>query len=277
PYITRGITLTRFGYDLDRIEEQEFHLRDDLDAEKLAAHDGTIHNVRLWDWRPMHSTFRQLQEIRFYYRFPDVDVARYRVEGRLRQVMTAVRELDVTQINNRTWINEHLQYTHGYGLVTSPVNETTPEGLPVFWIQDIPPRSVPQAPRVERPEIYFGELTNGYALVGTRIPEFDYPMGDDNAWTRYEGRGGIPVNNMVRRFLFAVRTGDAALVLSNNLTEETRILMRRQVAERVRTVAPFLRYDRDPYAVVADGRIFWIVDAYTTSAALPYSQPVRGW
>src|SRR5690606_16863473 len=150
----------RFGYDLNRIEEQEFDLREDLDADALLEHAGTIGNVRLWDWRPMLSTFRQLQEIRFYYRFADVDVARYRINGELRQVMSAVRELDVNQITNRTWINEHLQYTHGYGLVMSPVNETTREGMPRFFIQDIPPRgTVEQAPVIERPQIYYGELT----------------------------------------------------------------------------------------------------------------------
>ncbi|MFO7310697.1 MAG: UPF0182 family protein [Bacillota bacterium] len=279
PFIEHHLAFTRMAYGLDAIEEQLFVVDNDLTWDRLANYGPILDNARLWDWRPLARSYAQLQSIRFYYTFPDVDVDRYVINGRLRQVMLAVRELDLSQIPNPTWVNQHLQYTHGYGLVMSPVADVTPQGLPRFLLADIPPRPRDVDLVVTRPEIYYGELTNHYVVVGTRTPdfEFSYPSGDDNVRTTYRGTGGVALDSLFRRAAFAARFQTINLLLSDEITSTTRILFRRNIMERLRTLAPFLRFDSDPYAVLADGRIFWIVDAYTTSLGFPYAMPHARW
>lgn len=278
-FIEYHLRFTRLAYGLDAVEEVDFEVANDLTWEELLAQTTVLENARLWDWRPLQRTYEQLQSIRFYYTFPDVDVDRYVVNGQLRQVMLAARELDLTQVPNPTWVNQHLQYTHGYGLVMSPVRETTAQGQPRFYLADIPPRARDVDMVVERPEIYFGERTDHYVIVGTRTPdfEFSYPSGDDNVRTTYAGEGGVSIGSLWRRAAFALRMGTINLLLSDQIGPETRILFHRNVRERVARLAPFLRFDTDPYPVVADGRIFWIIDAYTTSDAFPYAMPHARW
>jgi uncharacterized membrane protein (UPF0182 family) len=278
PFIEHNIRMTRQAYGLDRIEEREFPADESLDARALARNDLTIKNIRLWDHRPLLRTFAQLQEIRTYYKFVDVDNDRYRVDGQYRQLMLSPRELSYQHLQGgRNWINEHLTYTHGYGVVVGPVNRVTAEGLPEFFVKDIPPQASDAFPAITRPEIYYGEIANEYVLVRTRSQELDYPQGDQNVYTRYEGAGGIPITSWLRRLAFAARMGEPKIILSNDLTPESRILMYRTVVDRIQRIAPFFRYDRDPYLVVTDdGRLMWMIDGYTRTERYPYSEPVRG-
>jgi len=276
PYIERNIKYTRMAYGLDRIQEQEFPAEETLQAEDIRKNDATIKNIRLWDHRPLLVTYAQLQEIRTYYRFVDVDNDRYLVDGQLRQVMLSPRELSYKNLPSRIWINERLNYTHGYGVVLGPVNRITPEGLPDFWIKDIPPASTGPI-KVTRPEIYYGEIGNDYVFVKTRAQELDYPAGDKNVYTTYAGRGGVPVETFLRKLLFAFRFGDVKIVLSNDIIGESRVMYHREIGERVKKAAPFIEFDRDPYLVIGDdGRLVWIIDGYTTTNKFPYSEPVRG-
>ena len=278
PFIQHNIRMTRQAYGLDRVEEKEFPADESLDARALERNASTIKNIRLWDHRPLLRTFAQLQEIRTYYRFVDVDNDRYTVNGEYRQLMLSPRELSYQNLQTRagSWINEHLTFTHGYGVVVGPVNRITPEGLPELWVKDIPPQSEGFT-RVTRPEIYFGEISNDYVLVRTRSQELDYPAGDQNVYATYAGRGGVPLVSWLRKLVFAARFGEVKLLLSNDLTPESRLMMYRTVGERVRTIAPFFQYDRDPYIVVTDdGRLQWMLDGYTTTDRYPYSDPVRG-
>lgn len=278
PYIRHNIRFTRFGWGLDKVEERPFAVRDDLTYAELQAERETLQNIRLWDWRPLQATYGQLQEMRPYYDFVGVDVDRYTVNGAARAVTLAARELNPEKIpaQARTWLNLHLKYTHGYGLVMSPVNEVTREGMPEFWIKNIPPESR-VVPKVIRPEIYFGELAGDYVITGTRSPEFNYPLGDRNAYTNYRGKYGIRLSSPLVRLAFAARFGTLNLLLATDITSNSRVLMYRQIQERVRRIAPFLRYDYDPYLVVAEGRLYWIQDAYVTSDLLPYSEPMGDW
>jgi uncharacterized membrane protein (UPF0182 family) len=278
PYLEHNIRMTRAAYGLDRIQEKEFPADENLDVRALARNEVTIKNIRLWDYRPLLRTYAQLQEIRTYYKFNDVDNDRYIVNGEYRQLMLSPRELSYQHLQGgRNWINEHLTYTHGYGLVVSPVNRVTPEGLPEFFIKDIPPRAGDGFPKITRPEIYFAESSNEYALVRTRSQELDYPAGDQNVYTRYQGQGGIATGSWSRRILFAARFGEPKILLSDDITAESRVLIHRTVGERVRLIAPFFRFDRDPYMVVTDdGRLVWMLDGYTTTDRYPYSDPVRG-
>jgi uncharacterized protein len=279
PFITHNIRMTRRAYGLDRIEQREFPADEALDLRALERNEATIKNIRLWDYRPLLRTFAQLQEIRTYYKFVDVDNDRYRVDGEYRQLMLSPRELaySQTQQGGRNWINEHLTYTHGYGAVVGPVNRVTAEGLPEFLVKDIPPRSSGGFPTVTRPELYYGEMSNEYALVRTRSQELDYPAGDQNVYTTYRGRGGIPITGWLRRLAFAARVGELKIILSDDLTADSRIMLHRAVTERVQRIAPFFRYDRDPYLVITeDGRLVWMLDGYTSTDRYPYSDPVRG-
>ncbi len=276
PYITNNIQFTRRAYGLDRIDEVEFPAEENLTREDLRRNDLTIKNIRLWDHRPLLTTYAQLQEIRTYYKFVDVDNDRYQIDGEYRQVMLSARELSYQHLPSRIWINEHLTYTHGFGVVLGPVNRITPEGLPEFLIKDIPPVSTGSI-KVTRPEIYFGEVANDYVFVKTHSLELDYPSGDKNVYTTYAGDGGVPLTSLGRKLLFATRFGTIKILLSRDLTPETRIMYHRQISERVKKAAPFLAFDRDPYLVVSqDGRLFWIIDAYTVSDKYPYSEPIRG-
>lgn len=275
PYIAHNIEFTRTAYDLDQVEGQDFPGMGQITAQTLSENEGTIENIRLWDYRPLLSTYRQLQEIRLYYRFLDVDVDRYTLDGNYRQVMLAPRELVSEELpaEAQRWENQRLKYTHGYGLVMSPVNVVSPNGLPELFIQDIPPvSSVDLA--VEEPAIYYGEATNTYIFTGTESQEFDYPQGDENAFTTYAGAGGVPMGSLWRRMVYASDLGSIKVLISNYFTDQSKIHYYRQVQQRVKHVAPFLRYDQDPYIAVIDGRIKWIVDAYTVSDRYPYSEPL---
>jgi uncharacterized membrane protein (UPF0182 family) len=273
PFIERTIAATNRAYGLDRIEVRPFPAREDLTPALLQRNDTTIKNIRLWEHRPALDSYAQLQEIRPYYKFVDVDNDRYRLDGEYRQVMLSVRELSHAHLQNREWINEHLVYTHGYGAVVGPVNRVTREGLPEFFVKDIPPAGI-AALRVAQPEVYYGEVANPYVLVRTERPELNYPVGDQNVYTRYAGKGGVAIGSWWRRLLFAARFAEIKMLLSRELGPESQILFHRAITERVQVIAPFLRLDRDPYPVItAAGRIVWLLDAYTTSAHFPYSQP----
>jgi hypothetical protein len=273
-YILHNIAATRKAYALDRVEERELSGDAELTADDIVRNAGTVENVRLWDHQPLLQTFAQIQEIRTYYDFWRVDNDRYTINGKYRQVMLSVRELNSESLQNRSWVNERLTYTHGYGLTLGPVNQVTNEGLPVLFIRDLPPVSDADL-ELDEPSIYFGELTNGYVLVRTKQPEFHYPEGDDNKTTYYEGAGGVPIGSFGRRLLFAIRLGSTDILFTPQITPDSRIMFHRQIDERVRLLAPFLTFDSDPYPVVSDGRIFWIQDAYTTTGNYPYASQVQ--
>ncbi|MBW6463487.1 MAG: UPF0182 family protein [Firmicutes bacterium] len=272
-YLSRNIEFTREAYGVDQFSTRRYDPDQMLNWEDLRENPGTINNVRLWDYRPLLTTFNELQAIRLYYRFNDVDIDRYTIDGEYRQVMLAARELDKSRLapQAQTWVNMQLQYTHGYGVTMSPVNEVTAEGLPRYFLGDIPPSG---NLTVDNPAIYFGELTNDYVIVNTDTPEFHYATaGDDNVFTFYEGDAGIPVHSIFRRALFALKFGEYRIMISNELSNESRVLFDRNISDRVRKLAPFLRYDGDPYIVVSDERLFWIQDAYTVTNSYPYSAP----
>jgi uncharacterized membrane protein (UPF0182 family) len=276
PYIERNIAFTRQAYGINSIQQIPFAGTGTLATPSLENNQDTLANVRLWDWQPLQRTYRQLQEIRTYYEFGDVDVSRYELAGGPRSVMIAARELQTDQLTEqaRTWINQHLIYTHGHGVVLNAVNEVTSEGLPQLLVRDIPPRSDYPELEIERPEIYFGEADNDYIVVGGREQELDYPQGDTNVYTQYHGDGGIPLGNVFKRLIFMLRFGDLPLLLSQSVTGESQILMNRSIQDRIETIAPFLWLDADPYIVISEGRLYWVQDAYTYSDQYPYSEPV---
>ncbi len=273
PYIIHNIAATRKAFGLDHVEERELPGETALTAQDIQENQGTINNVRLWDQQPLLDTFSQIQEIRTYYDFKSVDNDRYRINGELRQVMLSARELSSASLPNRNWINEQLTFTHGFGLTLGPVNQVTLEGLPVLFVKDIPPVSSAPALKVDRPEIYFGELSNDRVYVKTKSKEFNYPAGEENVFASFAGAGGVAIGSTWRQLLFAARFGDLKLLLSNDLTPESRVLYHRNIKERLGQLAPFLSFDDDPYLVISEGRLFWIVDAYTVSDRYPYSQP----
>jgi uncharacterized membrane protein (UPF0182 family) len=275
PYIAHNIAATRKAYALHNVEERELSGDALLTKADIEANAATVANVRLWDKQPLLDTFGQIQEIRTYYDFTSVDVDRYVVNGQYRQVMLSARELNSESLPSKSWINEHLTFTHGYGLTLGPVNEVTEEGLPVLFIKNIPPESSADL-RVTEPSIYFGELSNDHVFVGTRAREFHYPRGDDNVFRSYDGRGGVPLGSVVRKLMFASRFRSFKVLLSEDLTAESRIIYNRRIVDRVTTIAPFLSYDRDPYLVIADGRLCWILDAYTLTGQYPYSTGTEG-
>jgi uncharacterized protein len=275
PYISHNIEMTRQAYGLDRFLQREFPAETSVEATEPAKNQATLQNVRLWDWRPLQDTLRQVQEIRTYYDFPDIDIDRYELDGTLRQVMLATRELNVDKLpeSSRNWINEKLVYTHGYGITMNPVNGFTPEGLPTLLLSNMPVQSTVRGLSVTRPQIYFGELTDTDVYVNTRQQEFDYPQGQANSLTSYQGTGGIVLGGFLRRILLAIELGDLTkLPFSDDINAQSRILMRRNVRARVAALAPFLTFEQDPYMVVdEDGRLSWMMDAFTTSDSYPYS------
>ncbi|MCC6748818.1 MAG: UPF0182 family protein [Deltaproteobacteria bacterium] len=275
PYLVHAIAGTRDAYDLNRIAVQEYPANENLTVADLKKNQLTMDNVKIWDHRPLKATYRQLQVIRLYYDFPNISVDRYSIGDRVWQVMLSARELVYEQlpVSSQTWVNRHLQYTHGYGVCLSPVTQAVGEGLPDLWIKDIPPETRFPELKIARPEIYYGLKTEDYSLVKTTTQEFDYPSGADNRYTTYQGSGGVGIGSFFRRLLFAIRFMDPNLVFTSHLTPESRILFNRQIQERINTVAPFLMLDQEPYMVVAEGRLFWIQDAYTISYRYPYSQP----
>jgi uncharacterized membrane protein (UPF0182 family) len=273
PFIGNNIRATRAGFGLDTVVERPLSGEAHLTRADLDRNAATIDNVPLWNDRPLLDTFGQLQEIRTYYDFAAVDNDRYMINGQYRQIMLSARELNSQTLPSRTWINEHLTFTHGYGLTLGPVNEVTSEGLPVLFIRDLPPVSSVDL-NVTQPAIYFGELQNTHVFVKTKTEEFDYPRGDDNVFATYSGNGGVPLSNVFRRLMFAIRFRSTDTFFSPNLTEQSRVMLYRRIAERVRRITPFFEYDRDPYLTIADGRLIWMQDAYTMSKRYPYSMPV---
>jgi uncharacterized membrane protein (UPF0182 family) len=274
PFIERNIKFTRLAYGLDKIESKEFPAEEQLFAADLKRNDSTIKNIRLWDPRPLLAASAQLQEIRTYYKFVDVDNDRYIIDGNYRQMMLSVRELSHQHLPSRIWINEHLTYTHGHGLVFGPVNQVISGGQPEFFIKDIPPVST-GAIKITRPEIYYGELANDYVFVKTKAQELDYPAGDQNIYTTYDGRGGVPVGSFWHKLLFSAHHATFRILFSQDITGESRILYHRQIHDRVKKITPFVSFDRDAYPVIAQGgRLFWIIDGYTRSDRFPYSEPI---
>ncbi|MGB9393232.1 MAG: UPF0182 family protein, partial [Pseudolabrys sp.] len=271
PYIQHNIALTQLAYNLHQITAKPFPAEQNLTFKTLEANKATIDNIRLWDWHPLMDAYAQLQEIRTYYKFHDVDVDRYWLDGAYQSVMLSARELKSSLLppNAQTWVNSHVLFTHGNGMVMSPVTRKTADGLPVFYLRDIPPIST-GGPEIREPRIYYGEETDSYVIVKGSTPEFDYPKGKDNIYATYDGTGGVPIGGFLRKNLFAWHFGDINLLLSSYITDESRIMIRRDIRERVRAIAPFLRLDRDPYLVISSGKLYWIQDAYTTSEYFPY-------
>ena len=275
PYITHNIASTRQAFGLDHFARSEFPAETTVDATDPAHNQPTLNNIRLWDWRALQDTLRQVQEIRTYYDFPDIDIDRYTLNGATQEVMLSARELNVAKlpVSSRNWINEKLIYTHGYGVTMNPVNGFTPEGLPTLLLSNMPVQSTVPELKVTRPEIYFGELTDTDVYVKTRQQEFDYPQGQNNNLTSYQGTGGIRLGSFLRRVLIAFDRDDlGTLPFSDDVTPDSRLLMRRDIRDRVARLAPFLTFDRDPYLVVGeDGRLSWMIDAFTTSNSYPYA------
>jgi uncharacterized membrane protein (UPF0182 family) len=272
PYLANHIAATRRAWGLDSVEVRDLRGETPLTLADLKANTPTLDNVRLWEREPLLQTFGQLQEIRTYYDFISVDDDRYWIDGKYRQVLLSPRELNPASLPTRTFINEHLTFTHGMGLTLGPVNQVTPEGLPVLFVKDLPPASTVSV-KVTRPQIYYGELDDDYVFVGTRQREFDYPSGDQNIYTAYTGSGGVPVGGLWRRLVFALRFGSSNILFSQDVTAATRILYNREITNRASKALPFLRFDHDPYLVIAaDGTLRWILDGYTVTDRYPYSQ-----
>ncbi len=274
PFIKYNIEATRKAYGLDTIEERDMSADKPLTSTDVLKNNLTVKNVRLWDREQLLSTFSQIQEIRTYYEFASVDNDRYTIDGEIRQIMLSPRELASESLPNKAWINERLTFTHGYGVAGGPVNQVTPEGLPVLFVKDLPPKSEVKELAITRPEIYYGEILNDHVIVNTKSKEFDYPKGEENVYATYAGAGGVEMNSPLRRFFYALRFGSLKLLLSGDIIPQSRIQYFRNVQERVAKIAPFLTYDRDPYLVVAEGKLYWMLDAYTASDRYPYSQPL---
>jgi len=277
PYIRYNIAATRKAFDLNKVEEKDISGDMTLSDADIDHNRATIDNIRLWDRKPLLDTFSQVQEIRTYYQFVSIDNDRYMIDGKYRQTLLSPRELSTESIPTRNWINEVLTFTHGYGVTLGPVNQVTPEGLPVLMIKDIPPVSTAKSLQVKRPEIYFGELASDYAIVDTKAKEFNYPSGDKNVYDTYAGKGGVRIGSYLKKLIFAEYFGSLKIFLSSYVTPDSRIMFRRNITKRVQAVMPFLVFDGDPYMVISkDGGLFWIYDAYTVSNRFPYSQPFSG-
>jgi len=278
PYIKQNIKHTLFAYDLTDIHTRDFPVTYDLDMNDINNNKATIENVRLWDWRPLLTTNKQIQLFRTYYEFLDVDVDRYELDGKLRQLMISPRELDQNQLASKakTWVNEKLVYTHGYGAVVSPVNKVSEGGLPELFVKDIPPETDYEELKITQPRIYFGEQSNDFVVVNTKANEFDYPLGNENVFATYDGKDGIKLSNILKKAIFSAKLGSLNLFISSAVTKDSKVLFKRDIVERANTLAPFLEYDSDPYIVIDDGKLFWIIDAYTTSNKFPYSENLVG-
>jgi uncharacterized membrane protein (UPF0182 family) len=279
PYILNNIAATRKAFGLEGFREREVPAVTSITREQLAGDPDITDNIRLWDYRPLQATFGQLQAIRTYYAFNVPDIDRYTIDGKTKQVMLAARELstDGLSAGANTWQNKHLVYTHGYGAVVASVSDIVGEGLPNLLLQNVPPETNVPVLKITRPEIYYGELTkeDDYVFVNSGTPEFDYPLGNENKYTNYAGKGGVALSNFFAKLLFAVRFGDGNVMLSPLINQDTRVLFHRNIGEAIPLLAPFLQYDYDPYIVIADGQLYWIQDAYTTSERYPYSSPYR--
>jgi len=281
PYLQHNIALTRRGFGLteERIEERQYAVGRDISPRVIDQNESTLMNVRLWDPRALRDNLKQQQEIRLYYEFFDVDIDRYHLNGDYRQVMLSVRELEKSELDpaSQTWVSRHFKYTHGYGLVLLPAHDFLPQGRPNLLVRGIPPEESIVSLEVKRPEIYYGERTRDHVYVRTSQREFDYPSGEKNVYASYGGAGGVPIDTAFKRFVFALRNDGFRLIFSTYINQESRIMFRREIRRRVASLAPFLRYDRDPYAVVTDaGRVKYVIDAYTASADYPYSERYAG-
>ena len=279
PYIAHNITFTRRGFKLDGVEEREFPAAENFGSQLVAKNRQIFDNIRLWDWRALDAVYKQFQEIRLYYEFDDVDVDRYTVGDQYLQVMVSAREMEIANLpeQSQTFVNRRFKYTHGYGITLTSVSDFTPEGLPDLIVKDIPPVSRFEQLGVERPQIYYGELARHPVVVNTREKEFDYPKGEENAYIQYPGSGGVSFKNYWwRKFLFGWKFDGMRLFLSGYPTAQSRILFHRQIEERVQTLAPFLTFDNDPYIVLAEGKLYWIIDGYTSTRYFPYSEPFAG-
>lgn len=278
PYIEHNIRMTRQGFRLMEVEEREFPAAATISRETVAKNQSIFNNIRLWDWRALDAVYKQFQEIRLYYEFDDVDVDRYTIDGRYQQVMVSAREMELDNLprQSQTFVNRRFKFTHGYGITMTNVSAFTDQGLPDLLIRDIPPKSSSQDLQVQRPEIYFGELTRTPVLVNTREEEFDYPKGEANAYARYGGQGGVHLKNLWRKFLYGWKFDGLKLFFSGYPTTESRIMFHRQILERAEAVAPFLSFDNDPYIVLSEGKLYWIIDAYTSSRMYPYSERFIG-
>lgn len=275
PYIDNNIRMTQAAYNIDNIEENQFAAEDDLTAEDIIKNEAIFENIRINDFEPTKQFYNQRQSIKQYYTFNDVDVDRYTIDGDYTQVFLSAREIDESKINSQ-WITKHLKYTHGYGLTLSRVNSITASGQPDILIENVPPESSIEEIQITRPEIYFGELTDSYIIVNTDEKEFDYPLGESNVYTEYEGNAGINLNPL-NRVLFAIRERSMKILVSTNISSDSKILINRNIADRVQKIAPYLSYDSDPYLVVSkDGKLYWMMDAYTTSSYYPYAEPYKG-
>ena len=273
-YIAHNIEFTRKAFALDRIEEKEFPAGESFTEETYMENQNIFNNVRLWDYRALDAVYKQFQEIRLYYEFADVDVDRYHINDSYRQVMISAREMEQRNLpaQSKTFVNKRFKYTHGFGITLTNVSEFTENGLPNLLVKDIPPKSKYKSLEVEQPRLYYGELTRQHVIVGSKEKEFDYPKGEQNEYFSYVGEGGVPISNFWRKFLFAWKFDGTRLLFSGYPTENSRIMFHRQIRERVKTVAPFLNLDDDPYVALIDGQLYWIVDAYTTSTYFPYSE-----
>ncbi len=273
PQIENNIKATLQAYKLDTVQDRSLSGDKALTPQDIQSNAATIRSIRLWDHEPLLDAFSQIQEIRTYYEFKSVDNDRYNLNGGPQQMMLSARELDAASLPERNWINEHLAYTHGYGLTLGPVNRVTSEGLPVLDVKDIPPSASNPVLNIARPEIYYGEVTQEYAVIKTDAQEFDYPSGEQNVFTTYNGAGGVPIQSFFRKLLFAFYFRDVNIVLSPMLKADSRFLYHRDLKSRLGRLAPFLLMDQDPYMVISGGRLFWIQDAYTRSDRYPYSTP----
>ena len=278
PYIQNNINFTRIAYGIENLALKQFANNAAITYKDIARNRNTLNNIRIWDWRPLKQTYKQLQELKPYYQFNDVDVDRYVINGNKIAVNLSARELAISKLskNSQTWLNSHLIYTHGYGAVLSRVDRATPEGLPEMLVYDIPPKTnIPV--EIKEPRIYYGEHDNPYVITNTNIipGEFDYPYGDQNKYTKYSGSGGIVLDSLLKKLLFSISFKDMNILISSNIRKESRILYMRNIKEMVRKLTPFLEFDNDPYLVLADGRLFWFIDAYTMSDRFPYSTPIK--
>ena len=273
PYLDRNIEYTQYAYELDDVSTKAFAADNTLTAADIAENSETISNIRINDFDPAKQFYNQTQSIRQYYTFNDVDNDRYMIDGKYTQTYLATREIDETKISD-SWLNRHLKYTHGYGVTISRVDKVTSSGQPDVLVGNIPPESSVEDIQITRPEIYFGELSNEYIIVGTDEAEFDYPSGESNEYTHYDGTAGIELN-LFNRIVFAAREGSVKLLVSSNINSDSKIIINRNVMERIKTIMPDLTYEADPYMVTVDGKLYWMVDAYTTSSNYPYSQPFQ--
>ena len=276
PYIENNIKFTRIAYGLSDIEEKDFDVDTGLTSEILDEAKETIDNVRILDWRPLTKTYKQTQEIRLYYDLAGIDIDRYTINGKYTQVMLAPRELDQNQITQsaKTWVNLHMVYTHGFGVVMSPVNKVTKQGLPDFFIKDIPPIYTvdEETLKISKPQVYYGEKDGGFVLVNTKTNEFDFPKGNTNEYINYDGKGGVLLDSFFKKVLMAIRFADIKILLSTDISPDSKIMFTRHIVDRILTLTPFIGLDEDPYLVIDNGRLQWIVDGYTFSGNFPYSE-----